>query len=198
MCAAAAVLAVAVLVPGSSGAQDGGYFSSGYNFLKAVKDRDVAKANDLSNAGPTLVNTRDLSSGETALHFVTRDRDGPWMRYLIEKGADVNQRDKEGVTPLIIAAEQRYTDGVRLLLAAGADVNLANRNGETPLIKAVHLRDQTMVRLLVDNGADPRITDSLAGYSALDYAERDPRSGPIAQILKNAPAQKAAPKPPAG
>lgn len=176
-------------------AQEGaGISSPAYDFLKAVKDADIGKVSQLINSGPTMVNTRDLSSGETALHIVTRRRDAPWMRYLLERGADPNLRDKEGVAPLIIAADQRFVDGARLLLAARANVNVANRNGETALIRAVQLRDQSMVRVLIDNGADPNQTDSLAGYSARDYAERDNRGGAIQQLLRDA-GKPAAPKP---
>ena len=39
-------------------------FSDGYNFLKAVRDRDVQKAKALiDKPGSTLVNSRDVTSG---------------------------------------------------------------------------------------------------------------------------------------
>lgn len=173
-------------VAGPASGQDGGFFSASYNFLKAVKERDLAKVTQLMGGSPTIVNTKDQSTGEAALHIVTRARDTGWMRYLLESGADPNTRDRDGVTPLLIAVDQRFTDGARLLLAGRADINLQNRSGETPLIKAVQLRDQAMVRLLVERGANPDIADNLAGYSARDYADRDSRGSAIAQILKEA------------
>jgi len=193
---AAAAAALLLLTPLPAIAQEGaGISSPSYDFLKAVKDADIGKVNQLINSGPTMVNTRDLSTGETALHIVTRRRDTPWMRYLLERGADPNQRDKDGMTALIIAADQRFVDGARLLIAGRANVNVANRNGETPLIRAVQLRDQSMVRVLIDNGANPDLTDSLAGYSARDYAERDTRAGTIQQILRDAGKPGATPPP---
>jgi hypothetical protein len=41
------------------------------------------------------------------------------------------------------------------------------------------------VRLLLQHGADPRITDHVAGMSALDYAKRDSRSAPILKLLQD-------------
>src|SRR3546814_21014909 len=82
-------------------------FSEGFEFLKAVKDRDgdaVTKA--LNEPGSTIVNTRDISSGETALHIVTQRRDLVWINFLTQRGADPNIRDKRGVAPLQLAVQQ--------------------------------------------------------------------------------------------
>ena len=55
----------------------------GYEFLEAVRDRDGDKATELLNQpGNVLVNTRDITNGETALHVVTERRDAVWMRFL--------------------------------------------------------------------------------------------------------------------
>ena len=45
-------------------------FSDSYNFLKAVKDKDGGKATEfLDKPGNTVVNTRELDTGDTALHL---------------------------------------------------------------------------------------------------------------------------------
>jgi len=75
--------------------------------------------------------------------------------------------------------------------SADRRVNAINNNGETPLILAVHRRDIDAVHLLVDGGADPKIQDTLAGKSALDYARQDSRLGPILKVMEDA---KAPPK----
>lgn len=163
-------------------------FSDGYNFLKAVKDKDVLKAKSLiDKPGSTIVNTRDLTSGETALMIAIKRRDTPWMGFLLQNGADANLKDGEGNTPLIVAAMNAFPDGVRVLLASKAQVDGANGKGETALIKAVHMRDQASVQLLLQAGADADRTDNLAGMSARDYAARDVRTGPIAKALADAP-----------
>jgi ankyrin repeat protein len=163
-------------------------FSDGYNFLKAVREKDVLKAKSfLDKPGSTIVNARDLTSGETALMIAIRRRDTPWMGFLLQNGADPNLKDKDGNTPLIVAAMTGFGDGVRLLLGSKAQVDGSNGKGETALIKAVHMRDTPSVQLLLQAGADPDRTDNMAGMSARDYAARDIRSGPIAKALAEAP-----------
>jgi len=41
-----------------------------------------------------------------------------------------------------------------------------------------------MVRLLLGGGANSRRTDSVAGYSAIDYARQDPRAAQILRMLE--------------
>ena len=161
-------------------------FSKSYNFLKAVRERDGQAATDLLNEpGTTIVNTRALRSGETGLHIVVERRDATWIAFLIQRGADPNITDSEGLTPLMLATNLRYMDGIELLLKKGADVNKSNSRGETPLIRAVQFRDLTMVRLLLKNGADPDRVDNIAGQSARDYASGDARAAAIlAEIEK--------------
>lgn len=145
-------------------------FSNAYEFLKAVKDRDGAAATKLLNEpGSTIVNTKDVTTGETALHYAVERRDELWTRFLLDKGANPNAADRNGVTPLSIAASLGFAEGVTLLLAKGARIDVTNGAGETPLVSAVHRRDMAVVRLLIKNGADPDRTDN-SGRSARDYA----------------------------
>lgn len=176
--AAAILLAVAVPLAAQS-------YSDGYSFLKAVKARDGAKVQTLvATPGSVVINTRDQSAGEGALHYLVRDRDITWLSFILGRGAKPDIQNRQGVTPLSLAAQLGWTDGAQLLLSRGASVDLANGRGETPLIFAVHKRDMAMVRLLVGAGADPNRSDSSAGYSALDYAKQDARSAQIVRVLE--------------
>jgi ankyrin repeat protein len=162
-------------------------FSDGFTFLKAVKDRDGEKVTGLiSTPGGVIINYRDSVSGDGALHILTRDRDRVWLSFLLSKGARPDLQNKQGATPLAIAAQIGWVDGADILLRGGAKVDFPNSRGETPLILAVHSRDMLMVRLLLSRGADPKRADSIAGYSALDYARQDGRSSAIAKMLEEA------------
>lgn len=177
-------LLVVSLAPVPAQAQQ---FSDSYNFLKAVRDRDGTKATEIiSKPGSTIINARDRSSGQTALHIVVERRDTSWMGFLLGKGANPNVTDSQGATPLMLATRLRFVDGAQLLLDNGAQVDQANDGGETPLIRAVQLRDLPLIRLLISKGANPNKADTLAGMSARDYAERDGRSQAILQILDEA------------
>lgn len=146
-------------------------FSDGYEFLKAVEDRDGdAVTAALDEPGTTIINSRDITSGETALHIVTKRRDELWIRFLTQRGANPNVRDKKGITPVQIATTMGFVEGVERLIKAGADLEVADSAGETPLIVAVHRRDIPMIRLLLANKANPDRADN-SGRTARDYAE---------------------------
>ena len=183
---AAAALALLAM---PAGAQIG--YSDSYNFLKAVRERDgqtiVAMASDPSS---NAINARDPSTGEGGLHMLVRGRDLNFLLYLLSRGARPDLQSNDGTTPLILAAQIGWAPGAEQLLARGARVNLSNSRGETPLIFAVQRRDPAMVRLLLSQGADPNQTDSVAGYSALDYARQDRRAAAILRMIEQAPAER--------
>lgn len=156
------------LVASPAFAQFGG---ASYKFLDAVRKNDGAEVEKaLADSSSTLVNTKDVTTGDTALHIVTARRDITWMQFLIYKGADVNVRNDKGVTPLATAVNLGFPEGVELLIGRGARVNDPDSAGETPLIAAVHQRNLEVVRLLLKAGADPRRADS-SGRTAQDYAQ---------------------------
>ncbi|MGC4251594.1 MAG: ankyrin repeat domain-containing protein [Sphingobium sp.] len=188
-----AALALALLSPVAAQAQ----FSDAYNFLKAVKDVDGQKAMDLlQRPGSTVINSRDITTGETALHYVIARRDNTWLTFLLSKDANPNLADNRGNTPLMNAVQARFEEGVRTLLTFGAQVDKVNDSGETPLIRAVQLRDLGLVRLLVAQGANPDRRDTLAGMSARDYAKRDGRTPGLVEALDSAKPKSTAPSGP--
>lgn len=83
---------------------------------------------------------QDLA-GDTALHFAARRRDGTELvQMLLEHGGvDVNKRNREGMTPLAIAAGKGYTNTevLKLLLERqDVDVNSIDNYGRTVLQNA--------------------------------------------------------------
>jgi ankyrin repeat protein len=92
----------------------------------------------------------------------------PFIRTLLELGAEPNPQDHSGFPPLIAAlACSRPAPGaparpdvaaiLTLLLACGADPNQRGVNDYTPLHMAVSQRNLQAVALLLEAGADPRL-----------------------------------------
>ncbi|MEP5936702.1 MAG: ankyrin repeat domain-containing protein [Erythrobacter sp.] len=163
---AASALGVAIAAPASAQ-----LFSEGYEFLEAVEERDgQAVTAALNEPGNVLINSRDITSGQTALHIVTARRDSVWVRFLTQRGANPNIKDKRGVAPLQLAVTLGDEDSVAALIKAGANLNITDSSGETPLIAAVHRRNVPILRLLLEKGANPDRTDN-SGRSAREYAE---------------------------
>jgi uncharacterized protein len=182
--------ALAALVATPLAAQE---FSDAFTFLKAVRDRDGAKVQEIaSNPSSGAINARDQKSGEGALHILVQDRNLDFLAYLLGRGARPDIQSNDGTTPLALAARLGWIEGATQLLARGARVDLANQRGETPLILAVQAKQLpvperlAMIQLLIGQGADPTKQDSFAGYSALDYAKQDGRAGAIVAALEAA------------
>ncbi len=177
----AAMAMLGVAVPATA------QFSAGYKFLEAIRKKDGSTVQDMLDVpGTTIVNARDVTSGDTALHIVVSRRDLTWITFLTAKGANVNARNGRGATPLQIAVGMGFTEGAELLLQQGARVDEPDAAGETPLISAVHRRDTGLMRLLLKAGASADRADN-SGRSARDYAALDGKgSALISEIEANA------------
>jgi hypothetical protein len=92
---------------------------------------------------------------------------------LIEHGADPNEGQFGGLSPLLLAIVRQDVELVRLMAARGADLTFRDRSGSTALMWAVfnETGDATLVEELLRRGADPLATN-LAGESALAWAMR--------------------------
>jgi hypothetical protein len=91
-----------------------------------------------------------------------------------ELGADVNQTDKRGYTPLGIAAYHGNVEMVRCLVTdLGADVNHAdNRESHTPLMTAALRAHTNVLKVLAELGADSNLVED-GGLTASSLAAQD-------------------------
>ena len=172
---AALVVAGLALTAAPAAAQ---MFSDGFKFLEAVEKKDRRTVIELVNKNKTIIDSRDVSKGHTALHIAVQRRDLSWIDYLLGLNANTNIADKQGATPLTLAAQMGFVEAVSLLSSRGARVDVANNAGETPLMSAVHRRDMALLRVLLRAGADPDRKDN-SGRSARDYAALDDANGVI-------------------
>jgi ankyrin repeat protein len=77
-------------------------------------------------------------------------------RYLVLKGADVNQHSNNGfrVFPIHSATAGNYTDIARVLIENGANVNVRQQAGATPLHSAAQNGNLELLILLLEHGAE--------------------------------------------
>ena len=78
-------------------------------------------------------------------------------RTLLDRGAAIDARDREGKTALGKAAEADKLPLIRLLLERGANVNARAVDGSTPLFYAAEQDRGAVVALLLERGADPNL-----------------------------------------
>lgn len=79
----------------------------------------------------------------------------PLVQTLIDAGADTNKiRPRDGVSPLIVAADGGFEDIVNALIASHATIDLAAVDGSTPLLVAAFKGHASIVRVLIGKNAD--------------------------------------------
>ncbi|KAJ8956111.1 hypothetical protein NQ318_016565 [Aromia moschata] len=135
-----------------------------------------------------LFDVHDLH-GQAALHVAARLGQAEVVKVLLEAGANADQADVDGWTPLRAAAWGGHTECfkitcggaagaaawsgheeiVRILLQNGANVNLTDHEGRTALIAAAYMGHSEIVEHLLNFGADINHADA-DGRTALSVA----------------------------
>lgn len=173
------------------------YFSSkkGKTLLHwAIVHGDVEAVILLIRYGSNI-NAAD-EDGLTPLHFAIASGEVQVVELLVQLGGDINAankegltpldyakhnlnltmlkktlyfRDKEGRTPLHVAALSSNIQSVEELLRCGSDVNVVDSQGLTPLHYAIRNGNAAIVEKLVDANADINI-QTKKGLTVLEYA----------------------------
>ncbi len=113
------------------------------NHAQIPKQSDPAALPALMDAA-----LKEGSSLEQELHNATIARDSIRIEYLLKRGANINARDTEGQTPLMVAAKSGDISVVNGMLEYNADPNLQDHDGWTAAMHAVRSNDPKMMRLL--------------------------------------------------
>src|SRR5262245_33266374 len=108
---------------------------------------------------------------ESPLADAMEKMDRAAVRALLQRHADVDAAQVDGMTALHWAAYQDDLESVELLVRAGANVKAANRYGITPLTLAITNGNSAVVEQLLQAGADPNTTLP-GGETALMTAAR--------------------------
>ncbi len=82
------------------------------------------------------------------------------------KSISVDAPDKDGDSPLVLAARCDNAEVAQILIKAGAKVNYQNPTGSTPLMSAAARGSTKALKILLNSGADVNISDRY-GQSAL-------------------------------
>jgi len=139
-------------------------------FLKSIIHIEMAAATYLHAKG---ANVNLKRKGEAAVHFAARLRRLEPLHALIKWNADLNVKNDEGKTPLLVALEGDNLAVFSILISQkSVDINLPDDLGVSPLMHAVENQKFDYLDLLLMN---PQIDISFKdskGKTALIYAAR--------------------------
>uniref|UniRef100_A0A3B3QHP8 Poly [ADP-ribose] polymerase n=1 Tax=Paramormyrops kingsleyae TaxID=1676925 RepID=A0A3B3QHP8_9TELE len=142
------------------------YEFKGHSLLQAAREADMAKVK--KTLALEVINFKHPQSHETALHCVAASphpKRKQVTELLLRKGANVNEKNKDFMTPLHVAAERAHNDIMEVLQKHGAKMNALDTLGQTALHRAALAGHLQTCRLLLNYGADPTIV-SLQGFTA--------------------------------
>lgn len=131
-----------------------------------------------------LPNIARLYAADNELKKRSRSSRAEIVKLLLEAGADVDNGQQGGATPLWIASQEGNERIVNLLLAAGARVDARSMDGATPLIAASEKGHHGVVQLLLQAGADVNAR-MMTNDTALDVASKKGHKH-IVKLLRNA------------
>eukprot|EP01121_Diplochlamys_sp_Union-15-3_P011856 TRINITY_DN3476_c0_g1_i5.p1 TRINITY_DN3476_c0_g1~~TRINITY_DN3476_c0_g1_i5.p1 ORF type:complete len:167 (+),score=28.98 TRINITY_DN3476_c0_g1_i5:86-586(+) len=115
------------------------------------------------------INQQD-NNGRTAVSEAARWGHVDTVKFLVEKGADINVVDYTDSHPLHLAAAGGYNKVVEYIVKdLHVDINLLDSEGNTPLLRAVQRAQKETVQLLLSLGANRKIKNS-SGQDALNLA----------------------------
>ena len=152
-------------------------------FVKAAQNGDLIEVKRLFALNSGIINEKDREK-DTAIMKACRDCNSTnVVTFLLENGANINDRDTIDQTSLIIAAQNGCKDIVKLLLDAGANIHHRNDQGENALISAAQEGHIDTVKLLLEAGVDINQSNS-DGETPLDLAIRLRQKKELIELLR--------------
>jgi hypothetical protein len=130
-------------------------------------DTDVAEL--LLEHGANI-NAQD-GYGNTPLSYAVRAENLTMVRFLVEKGANIDLGGDQGKeTPLMLAAMQGNVELIDCLLDGSATIDARDTNRSTSLMFAAGFNQPSAVRELLRRGSNQNLRDK-RGLTAADYAK---------------------------
>ncbi|KAJ8120356.1 hypothetical protein O1611_g10386 [Lasiodiplodia mahajangana] len=125
-------------------------------------------------------------SGWTPLMIAASVKDGDAIvDVLLQRGADVNQKNQNGQTALHFVASKNNLEVARKLFAnkPPASSRVRDKRGQYPLHRAAAVGSTPMVKLLLENRSPLNATD-VSGYTALHHAVAEGHGDTAVALLK--------------
>jgi ankyrin repeat protein len=93
---------------------------------------DAKKLQQLIDQDKDVIKHVDRS-GNTLSHLAAMHKSPGCIKILIENGAEIDAKNFQGFTPLMLSCSTSNMEITKLLINAGANINTQNQNGTSPL-----------------------------------------------------------------
>uniref|UniRef100_A0A8B9PLK6 K Homology domain-containing protein n=1 Tax=Apteryx owenii TaxID=8824 RepID=A0A8B9PLK6_APTOW len=156
--------------------------SGGYVDIVKLLLVHCADVNAQSSTGKRLLLTINTWFWNTALTYACAGGFVDIVKVLLKAGANIEDHNENGHTPLMEAASDGHVEVARLLLDSGAQVNMPADSFESPLTLAACGGHVELAALLIERGANlEEVNDE--GYTPLMEAAREGHEEMVALLL---------------
>lgn len=141
--------------------------------VRALLGWDASSANE----GELMTSMRfeveyAINRSQTPLHWAVTNNWQSTVRQLLQMGAFIDARDRNGNTALLLSLFHGHEAIAELLIEAGASIHARDSDGQTALLIAVRFDREDLVRILIDKGSDVDAKDYY-GNTAWTMARRN-------------------------
>lgn len=109
---------------------------------------------------------------ETQLHSAAKKNDAALVTRLLAEGVEVDSRDRNGATALLVATHANAVQAAKVLIESGADVNAKDNINDSPYLYAGARGHLDILRMALMHGADLKSTNRYGGTALIPAAER--------------------------
>lgn len=148
----------------------------------------AAEKQDWPAVSAQLSTTADVNAtqadGATAMHWAAYHDKAEMVEKLLAAGAKPDEKNRYGITPLLLACENGNERVVRTLLRAGAKADVSHPGGEEAIMIAARTGRVGVVQALLENGARTGSHDR-RGQTALMWAAAEGHADVIEFLVKS-------------
>lgn len=143
--------------------------SAGMTPLQMARERGFA---GLEGILERMTSAEELTDPDATLLRAAGDGDADAVALALRAGADLEARDGNGRTALLLAATYDHVDVARVLVAVGADPDALDDRHDTPWLVTGVTGSVAMLETLLPAGPDLTIRNRFGGLSPIPASER--------------------------
>jgi ankyrin repeat protein len=154
------------------------------NFLIDEEDYEKLKYINFDNLDINI-NEVDKNEATMLMRICKISKDYDIIKNLLKSGSNINQKDKDGLTPLMYAIKYNHKNIQisKFLIENGADVNLLNNYDSSPLMLACGISENLeLIKLLIQSGSNIN-QQNKDGWTALMIAIRHNKDISMIKLL---------------